>query len=597
MPEAAGQFSYTDLEWERVCLDPCKYRDKKEVRSRQNSPMNTSLCRMEEDGERLYLAMQEGTGKVTDCGYDQFAAWFTRLPAGTDLVFSARVTVTSFLADGPATGQEGFGLFLRDTMELDGETGFPYSNMAAAGACCGRWNLFGRSGVTAGSIENVNNFCLYGMNRGQEDCRVLPGEPRDFDITIVREGGVLRAGMTDGSGAQLLAAGDPGQGASGSRGFFTDREGRCCLRIPEDLLDAKEKGCMYAGFFAARGTSLSVRKESVRLRLYHAPEERRDGACIFASPEGSPDGEGSRSRPWDLKTALACGGNGRTVALLPGTYEIREDLVIRKRSGGGCLCGTGKTARETVLDFGGTPHGLLLEDDCWEVRGLTVRGGMGLQVSGSRNLVRGCIACSNLETGFLVRHPEADSPKEAWPSFNRIEDCVSFLNMDPSERNADGFACKVAAGEGNLFLRCLAYLNSDDGFDLFVKNRRTGAAELRECRSFLNGYVLEPDGTLRRTRGNGNGFKLGGSGLAVAHKAFGCEAAGNAGAGFTSNSNPFMELDRCRAGNNGKDNISFYFCGPDSKVKKTIRACTEYDDPEFDPAEWLRRVREDGERC
>ena len=127
-------------------------------------------------------------------------------------------------------------------------------------------------------------------------------------------------------------------------------------------------------------------------------------------------------------------------------------------------------------------------------------------------------------------------------------------------------------------------MNTDDGFDLFSKNRSIGAVKLIECRSWLNGYRLQ-DGKVIHSRGNGNGFKLGSSGIPVAHEAVGCEAAGNRECGFTSNSNPRLFLSDCRAEDNAK-NYVYYFTGTRAQPSCVLNNCTENRNPEFDPARW-----------
>ena len=52
-----------------------------------------------------------------------------------------------------------------------------------------------------------------------------------------------------------------------------------------------------------------------------------------------------------------------------------------------------------------------------------------------------------------------------WPSYNLIQNCTSYNNYD-NETYADGFAAKLTVGYGNVFDGCIAYRNSDNGWDL-----------------------------------------------------------------------------------------------------------------------------------
>ena len=581
--------AFGDLTWRKEYLSPFQYRCGKSRRAPENRIDRSDAYRtMEEEENVLRLGMSPGMGKITDAGYDQIVCFYARIPGARNVTFSATVRVESFPEDG-LTLQEGFGLFLRDTVKRDAETGYPYSNMAAAGAFRGRFNFFGRSGVSAGDFEKVRNFWLRDFGKKADPSLNGQSGSKRCTITVAAENGFIRASVLDEEGRDLLAPGaeeTPGRGR-----FFSEKGGVYRMWAPDDLFRAREPDALYVGFMAARGAEITVEKDSVLVRLNGSKPER-----LYASPDGKSDGEGTEESPLDLQSAVDRCPAGGEVCLLAGRYLLSEDLTIdRENRGSGSARKKLRAAEKNgaVLDFGQTAHGVLLCGDYWELEGLSVTGGLGIWIRGSHNRIRNCRAYENLETGILIRHPENDSPREEWPSCNLVEDCVSFLNRDPSGRNADGFACKVAAGEGNAFVRCLAYLNTDDGFDLFSKTRKTGPVLLRECVSGLNGYRLLPDGSLTETAGNGNGFKLGGSGLCIAHKAEKCEAAYNKGNGFTSNSNPMMTLIRCVSRFSGNANLDYYYSGPKAKARRRFLACREESDLHPDPLRWLEEIRKE----
>ena len=58
--------------------------------------------------------------------------------------------------------------------------------------------------------------------------------------------------------------------------------------------------------------------------------------------------------------------------------------------------------------------------------------------------------------------------------------------------------------------------------------------------------------------------------------------------GFTSNSNPHMQLYNCEAGNNRK-NYDFYFSGSEARPSCVMEDCAETDEPGFDPAIWAEK--------
>ncbi len=413
----------------------------------------------------------------------------------------------------------------------------------------------------------------------------------------------------DEEGNHLLGGSAREEASCRAGGEFYPCDSGMAVRLPEDFLSARDKRYYYAGFLAANGCRLSVEPDSVRLRLSRRKRgpAGKEEMVLYAGPSGTPLGDGSREHPLDLQTALEECLPGREVVALPGEYHFPGNLVIRREN-----CGTQdkkkklrvapearaeqagsegrapgqETPSAAVLDFEGKPCGFLLEGDYWDISGISVVRGLGFQVQGSHNHLRDCKAAENLETGFLLRHALAASPKEEWPSYNTLEDCVSCCNADPSEHNADGFACKIAAGEGNRFIRCTSFLNSDDGFDLFAKNRAIGAVELTGCRSILNGYRLMPGGSLRETAGNGNGFKLGGSGLLVKHTVRDCLAMGNRRDGFTSNSNPWFQLIRCASLKNRRLAYGFFFTGRSAVPHRELIECREEAGEGFEPALW-----------
>ena len=114
---------------------------------------------------------------------------------------------------------------------------------------------------------------------------------------------------------------------------------------------------------------------------------------------------------------------------------------------------------------------------------------------------------------------------------------------------------------------------------------------IENCKSFLNGYKLDEDGNLVSTAGNGNGFKLGGSGIKVRHRVISSEACGNKKDGFTSNSNPAVDMSRCRSYNNGKLNFHYYYYRARHAIpEKCIALCSFEDNETFDRDAVLREL-------
>ncbi len=126
---------------------------------------------------------------------------------------------------------------------------------------------------------------------------------------------------------------------------------------------------------------------------------------------------------------------------------------------------------------------------------------------------------------------------------NKFLYCTASNNYGPrandgtNGQNGDGFS--FSSGGENEFRYCMAYHNSDDGFDVW----KSLDNKLEYCISKKNGYVTDKNGKEimpdadrdGRTDGDGNGFKLGGN----KHKGGGgnyvayCLAYQNARRGFT----------------------------------------------------------------
>jgi hypothetical protein len=209
----------------------------------------------------------------------------------------------------------------------------------------------------------------------------------------------------------------------------------------------------------------------------------------------------------------------------------------------------------------------MLGGDWWHVRGLEVKGAAdnGIYVGGNHNIVELCRIHACRDSGLQIsRYSSSDGPA-LWPSFNLILNCESWDNYDspPNDgENADGFACKLTSGEGNVFRGCIAHHNIDDGWDLFTKTETgpIGSVTIDRCIAHSNGTLT--DGTTS-SNGDRNGFKLGGSGIPVAHTVTRSLAYGNGKNGFTWNSNPgAIAVVNNLAFNNAQGNFKFDAADP-----------------------------------
>jgi hypothetical protein len=306
---------------------------------------------------------------------------------------------------------------------------------------------------------------------------------------------------------------------------------------------------------------------TVTRKVYGATKE-----AIYASPSGTSTAAGTKADPLDVQTAIDYCQAGQAVYLLPGTYNLTKSTGVWKYNDG-----TGEDGRkylmkdpdstgDVIMDFGGdysakkyVSNTFDFSGDYWTVDGIKFANGGGVRVGGNHNIIQNCEFYGHCNSGLQISRTDSATDKADWPSYNQIISCYSYENRDKSDNNADGFAAKLTCGEGNVFRYCVAAYNADDGWDLFSKGTTgaIGAVEIYDCVCFANGYTLA-SGELVATKGDGNGFKMGGSGITVNHKIYNSISFGNRANGFTNNSDPQGTFVNCIGYNNGGSNLELH---------------------------------------
>ncbi len=286
---------------------------------------------------------------------------------------------------------------------------------------------------------------------------------------------------------------------------------------------------------------------------------------IYVGPKGQENGDGSREYPLDIYTAVNHATAGQTIVLLEGNYHLRSTVRIQRGMNGTeaapiRMIADPQAATRPVLDFQGASSGIVHGADWWYFAGFDVTNTQatlkGFQVSGNHNVLDQIHAYRNGSTGIQISRYSGNDLPEQWPSHNRILNCLSYLNADPGEEDADGFAAKLTCGEGNVFDGCVAHHNADDGWDLYAKveTGSIGAVTIRNCVAYANG--LREDDSLGD--GNGNGFKMGGESLSGKHVLENSIAFNNKAKGIDSNSCPDIIVSNCVSYNNGSYNVALY---------------------------------------
>ena len=293
---------------------------------------------------------------------------------------------------------------------------------------------------------------------------------------------------------------------------------------------------------------------------------------LFVGPNGSASNPGTQSSPLTLEAAITKLAPGRTIYMLPGTYKFSSTILIAYGNNGSASAPktiTGYNGAKPVLnfsaqEFNSSNRGINLFGNYWKIKGLIIEyaGDNGMLIGGSYNTVENCEFRYNRDSGLqIARYASSVTNINDWPSYNLILNCYSHDNFDPDNgEDADGFACKLTAGYGNVFRGCIAAYNVDDGWDLYTKSETgpIGPVTLENCIAYNNGAVSNGSST---SDSDGNGFKLGGEKIKVNHIVKRCIAFNNKKHGFTYNSNPgSITMINCTAYNNGtKSGSNFAF--------------------------------------
>ena len=218
-----------------------------------------------------------------------------------------------------------------------------------------------------------------------------------------------------------------------------------------------------------------------------------------------------------------------------------------------------------TIDFsettGSSGRGITISTNGSTLQDLTIINASdnGIYVTGNNNTFINLDTSYNGDTGIQVSNGG---------SYNEFYNCYSHHNADDGGGNADGFAVKLASGDGNYFEDCKAEYNSDDGWDFYAAH---GAVTLVRCEANYNG----DNGS--GITGDGNGFKVGGVDnktdpdnpviVPCEHVLIDCVARGNTSRGFDrNNQSAVVTMTNCIGDSNGSKNFHFPASGTPSAL-------------------------------
>jgi polygalacturonase/glucan-binding YG repeat protein len=276
------------------------------------------------------------------------------------------------------------------------------------------------------------------------------------------------------------------------------------------------------------------------------------GKELYVSPEGTDEAEGTKEDPMSIKEAINRLVPGGTIYMAEGTYG---SFTIPMASSGNKEARKALTAQGSVKVTGSSKI-FVLDADYWDVTGLDVdgqkiEGSRGVMIHGSYNVFKdSLIHNTSSDAGLTIT--KSRGSRSLWPSYNLVENCEAFDNVDGSRINADGFASKSCSGDDNRFLNCVSHDNADDGWDTYntLADGPNGRTIIENCVAYNNGN---------------NGFKLGGEGREVPHILRNSVAFHNNLDGITDNFNPGeLTVEH----NTSFDNVRFNYIMRPSPYKK-----------------------------
>ncbi|MCG7210700.1 right-handed parallel beta-helix repeat-containing protein [Streptomyces arenae] len=265
-----------------------------------------------------------------------------------------------------------------------------------------------------------------------------------------------------------------------------------------------------------------------------------------------------------LEAAVAHAGAGTVIQVRGGTYYPTATLKSTVSGTSSARITLEAHGAEKVrIDGSELPAGSWLTGiygSYWTVQNLTFQNSPAqgfVATSSTGGVFRNLVTADNGDSGFTLR---GDNTVD-----NLVQNLDSHGNYDKAGhgQNADGIAVKFGSGTGNKVTGARLYDNSDDGLDLW---QFSSPVTVEHSWAFGNGRNRWGDSAFE---GNGNGFKLGGGGVAVAHVVNDDASWDNTLNGFTENSNTgAIVLNRNTAYANGES--GFFFGTSRSRLARNL---------------------------
>jgi hypothetical protein len=287
-------------------------------------------------------------------------------------------------------------------------------------------------------------------------------------------------------------------------------------------------------------------------------------AKYYVATNGSDSNKGTNiDQPFlTLGKVAGLATNGTLVYVRGGKYAVASKISFSKNgSATKPIRIRAYPGESPVLDGSSFADDVIsISGSCYQFYGLIITnaGHNSIRISGNSNTIERCVSLGARNTGI---HISGGDGAAIYPANNLILNCDSIRSYDsPAGGNADGFSAKWSLGPGNVFSGCRGWENSDDDWDLWMGTQPVLITNCWAFRAATN--VFWDAATNTGFNGNGNGFKLGGSGTPAAHRLVGSLTFGNKTWGVDQNNNAAGQtVDHVTAWNNGSGAINLNHLG------------------------------------
>ena len=303
-----NKLSYEDLAWEPVCLQPSRYSLTDGVLTPWGAPgVQKELVCVDAEHRTASMGMPAGQGKVSDAGYDQMMCLAAAIPACDHVVFRGTICIRRFPLPEEQNGQEGLGLFFRDTLEPDPITGYPYSNMIAGGIFRGALGVFGREGILPGDVEQIRT-----ISRAES----APGIPSHTGgrLEILLEKHEARVAVTIAPEGSVSPV-------------------RFEIPVDEEIFFRRERDTMYLGFLAARGCEMEIDLDTVSVEYGDEPENGDEPPVLYASRREPVSAWARRTRLWTCSPPSTSASADRRSGYFPDSIGWQRIWSFRRITG------------------------------------------------------------------------------------------------------------------------------------------------------------------------------------------------------------------------------------------------------------------------